>query len=72
MNETQLVEQTLFKILQENPKIPLTLDGLKFVQNELVKILKPVEYEIKIQSLDEMSDADKAMRKLPKVSVVLK
>lgn len=72
MNETQLVEQALFKIIQDNPKIPLTTEGLKFVQDELVKTLKPVEYEIKIQSLDEMSAADKAMRKLPKVSVVFK
>ena len=72
MNETQLVEQALFKIIQDSPKIPLTAEGLKFVQDELVKTLKPVEYEIKIQSLDEMSAADKAMRKLPKVSVVFK
>lgn len=72
MNETQLVEQALFKILQDNPKIPLTPEGFEFVRDELIKTLKPIEYEIKIQSLDEMSATDKAMRRAPKVSVVFK
>lgn len=74
MNEEQLLNKVLFEILSENEKIPYTEEGLEFIQSEILKKLEitPLEYEIEIQDISELSAEDRSERKLPNIQLIVK
>lgn len=63
------LNSALHKVLNEHEKIPYTEEGLKFLLDEVEKIIPKKETIFSIQSIDDLSVQDRAERKLPKITV---
>lgn len=62
----------MYKVLDENEKIPYTQEGLDFLLSEVEKLLPKRKVVVSIQPIEEMSVQDRAERKLPKITVTYK
>jgi len=67
----EYINDIIFKLIKDN-KIPYTEEGMNWLVDRVVELIPETGYQLKVQSLSEMSVQDRQMRKTPKIEIILK